>query len=131
MHLEKINPDTLPDAAAMGYTQVTTTEASKLVFISGQVAMKRDGGEIPEDLASQVEIAMDNLRLALEAVGAGPEHVTSLRMYIVNLSSSMLGDGLAHVNAFFGGPMPSATVVGVTSLVLPQLKVEIEATAAL
>ena len=36
MPITKINPDTLPDAGALGYTQTVTSPPGELIFCSGR-----------------------------------------------------------------------------------------------
>ena len=126
----KINPDTLPDAGALGYSQVTTCEPGKLVFLSGQVAWTRDGGEVPSDMAGQAAIAFDNVKKALASVDATPDNVTSMRLYVVNLSPDNMAAAGGPLGAFFGGQAPCVTAIGVTSLAAPELLIEIEVVAA-
>jgi len=120
------NPDTLPDAARMGYTQVTTAPAGDLICMSGQVAWRRDGSPVPDSLGEQAQIAIDNVRLGLEAVGAGPANVTAMRVYVVGLTAENSAEAAGPLAGFFGGPAPCVTMIGVSSLAMPELKIEIE-----
>lgn len=129
MTLTKLNPDTMPDAGRMGYTQVTTSPPGELIFMSGQVAWQRDGTPVPEGLAAQAEIAIENVRKGLAAAGAGPEHVTAMRIYVVGLTAENSADAARPLAGFFGGPAPCVTMIGVESLAMPDLRIEIEVTA--
>ncbi len=131
MPITKINPDTLPDAGSLGYTQVVTSPPGTLVFCSGQVALDRDGTAIPEGLAEQAKVAAANVKLALEAAGATPEDITAVRLYIVDLDPDKLNAVGSALPALFGGNAPAATAIGVTSLADPEYKVEIEVMAVL
>ncbi|NNC73463.1 MAG: RidA family protein [Sphingomonadaceae bacterium] len=129
MPITKINPDTLPDAGSLGYTQVVTSPPGTLIFCSGQVALDRDGTPVPEDLAEQSRIAAGNVKLALEAAGATPGDITAMRLYIVDLDPEKMAAVGSALPALFGGSAPAATAIGVTSLADPDYKVEIEVTA--
>lgn len=120
------NPDTLPDSARMGYTQVTTAPAGELICMSGQVAWRRDGSPVPDSLGEQAQIAIDNVRMGLEAVGAGPANVTAMRVYVVGLTAENSAEAAGPLAGFFGGPAPCVTMIGVSSLAMPELKIEIE-----
>lgn len=100
MPVERHNPETLPDTSRMGYTQVTTASPGRLVFMSGQVAWRRDGTPVPEGLAAQAEIAIDNVRKGLTAIGAGPEHVTAMRIYVVGLTAENAADATRRLPPF-------------------------------
>jgi enamine deaminase RidA (YjgF/YER057c/UK114 family) len=125
----KHNPDTLPDAAGMGYTQVTTAQAGEMIFMSGQVAWRRDGSPVPDALSDQAKIAADNVRMGLEAVGAGPANITAMRIYVVGLTAQNSAEAAAPLADLFGGQAPCVTMIGVSSLALPELKIEMEVTA--
>ena len=128
--LEKINPPTLPDAPSIGYSQITVAEpGGKLVFISGQVAWRRDGGAVPGALEEQTRIAMQNLVHALEAVGGTVANLAAMRIYIVDLEPQHTETLLPVMKGFMGDVLPTMTVVGVTALAATDLKIEIEATA--
>ncbi|MEO0870440.1 MAG: RidA family protein [Pseudomonadota bacterium] len=127
--VQKINPPTLPDAPSMGYSQISVCEPGKLVFISGQVAWQPDGSPVPDDLIDQATIAMGNVIKALEAVEAGPENITSIRMYIVNPALDDFMRVAPALSSYMGETIPTFTALGVTNLGGEGLKIELEATA--
>ena len=65
--------------------------------------------------------------MAGATAGAGPEHVVKVNVYLTDVNDR------AKINParqrYFGAHRPASTLVGVTALVLPAAKVEIEATA--
>ncbi|WP_299321505.1 RidA family protein [Parasphingopyxis sp.] len=129
MPITKINPDTLPDAGALGYTQTVTAKPGELVFCSGQVAIDRDGTPVPSDLAEQAKVAANNVKLALAAAGATPEDVTIVRLYIVDMTPEKMEAVGSALPALFKGTAPCATAIGVQSLADPEYLVEIEVMA--
>ena len=128
--IEKVNPPTLPDSASMGYSQITTTTADKLLFMSGQVAWQPDGTPAPDGFGEQAEIAIANVGKGLEAAGTAPENVTSVRVYAVNPTMDDWNAIFGPILTFFGDIKPSVTAIGVAGLAGDNLKVEIEITAA-
>jgi len=127
--VSKVNPNSLPDAPSMGYSQISVCDPGKLVFISGQVAWQPDGSPVPESLHDQARIAMGNVIKALEAVEAGPQNITSIRMYIVNPSQEDFYGIAPVLSEFMGGVIPTFTALGVTALGGEGLKIELEVTA--
>jgi enamine deaminase RidA (YjgF/YER057c/UK114 family) len=127
--IQKMNPPGLPDAGPLGYSQVVTAPAGRLVFVSGQVAVSADGTPVPAGAAEQLAIVLHNLTRALEAAGAGPENVVSLRIYVVDLDPGQVPEMMAPVAAMFGGQAPALTGIGVAALASPEFKIEIEAVA--
>ncbi len=131
MAKEHLQPPDLFASEKLGFTQVVTSPPGKLVFVSGQTAwnekMEVEGGD---DLQEQTGHALENLRRALAAAGAGPADLTSLRLYIVDYTPEDMRAIGRPLAAFLEGVKPPAqTLLGVQALALPDLRIEIEATA--
>lgn len=124
--ITRLNPPDLPDAAAIGYSQISVVEPGRMAFVSGQVAWRPDGAAVPDDLAAQMEIVAVNARAALDALGASPRDVVIARCYVVDLTPARLEALMPAFLAFFGGEKPSVTGVGVAALASPELQVEME-----
>jgi 2-iminobutanoate/2-iminopropanoate deaminase len=96
------------------------------IWISGAVGVSASG-EVPPDVVEQFALAMRNLDACLRAAGGRPEHVVKVNIYLTNISDR------AAINPerirYFGQHRPASTLIGVTRLVAPELKVEIEAQA--
>lgn len=129
--ISRLNPSTLPDASAAGYSQITTVEPGRLAFISGQVAWRRDGGPTPQGLAEQATLVVENAQAALAAVGAAASDVIMVRIYMVDLTPQRLEELTPHLATLFDGAQPSVTGVGVAALAAPDLQLEIEMTVRL
>jgi 2-iminobutanoate/2-iminopropanoate deaminase len=104
------------------------TKAGNLIWVSGTVGIAADGS-IPSGVVEQFEVAIANMDACLKAVGAGSEHVVKVVVYLTDI------DDRAKINPvrqqYFGEHRPASTLVEVSALVLPGLKVEIEAQAVL
>ena len=104
------------------------TKAGNLVWVSGTVGIASDG-RIPEGVVEQFEVAIANMDACLKAVGAGAENVVKVTVYLTDVADR------AKINPirqrYFGAHRPASTLVEVTALVLPELKVEIEAQAVI
>ena len=98
--------------------------AGPIVWVSGIVGMTGDG-KIPADTASQFDIAMDVMDQCLKAAGAGPEHVTKVQVFMTDIKERPLSRRIAY----FGSHKPASTLVEVSALVDPRMKVEIECQA--
>ena len=132
MAIRHVNPDglfKLPQA----FSQVVTADAGRLVFVAGQGSVDADMKLVGAgDYRAQAAQAFRNLRTALSAVGAKPEHVVSSTMYVVNLSPAALEAFTEGMNeALDGKPFPpnASTLVGLQSLAFPGMLVEVCATA--
>jgi enamine deaminase RidA (YjgF/YER057c/UK114 family) len=124
--LTRLNPPTLPDATAMGYSQITVVEPGRLAFISGQVAWRPGGEPAPENFEEQARLVVRNAKAALEAVGASAHDLVMARAYVVGLTPERLEVLWPHVHALFDGARPSVTGIGVAALAAPDLQLELE-----
>jgi len=131
MEKKYLNPDTL--LKPRGYTHIVTiTGPAKMIFISVQVAIDKEGKLVgPGDLKTQIRQASANLKAALEAAGATPADIVKTNTYIVNYKQSDYSAMReARGELFPDGEPPASTLVGVTSLAVDGLMVEMEAVAA-
>lgn len=131
METKHVNPDTL--LTPRGYSHAVTVEgARKLVFISGQVAVDKEGKIVGSDLKTQIKKAAENLVAALAAVGATTANIVKTNTYIVNYTQNdYAAMREARAILFPSGDPPASTLIGVKALAIDGLLVEIEAIAAL
>jgi enamine deaminase RidA (YjgF/YER057c/UK114 family) len=124
-----INPDSLNNNPA--FTNVVVVEGNvKTVHIGGQDAINASGEIVGKgDIVAQVEQILANVRVALAAGGARPEHVIKWNIYVVEGQPLQEGFG-AFQNAWPQTPNPPAiTVVFVSGLAHPDFLVEMDAVA--
>jgi enamine deaminase RidA (YjgF/YER057c/UK114 family) len=124
-----INPDSLNKNPA--FTNVVVVEGNvKTVHIGGQDAINASGEIVGKgDIVAQIEQILANLRAALAAGGAGPEHINKWNIYIVEGQSLQAGF-TAFQNAWPQTPNPPAiTGVFVSGLAHPDFLVEMDAVA--
>jgi enamine deaminase RidA (YjgF/YER057c/UK114 family) len=109
---------------------IEVTGAQRVLYVSGQTANTADGAPAhPGDLVAQFTLAWSNLKDALAAADMGPPNVVRLTMYTTDVPAFMAAAGdLVPVFAA-DGCKPAATLVGVAALFLPDLMIELEATA--
>jgi enamine deaminase RidA (YjgF/YER057c/UK114 family) len=107
------------------YAQVV--RAGNLVFMSGAVGRAADGTLAKDDLKAQFRQALENTRIALAAVGATPEDVVRVTLYLTSMKEKASLDKMRE--DFFGPQWPAATAIGVTELASPEYLVEMDAIA--
>ncbi|MDP2118987.1 MAG: RidA family protein [Hoeflea sp.] len=129
--ITRLNPPSLPDAGALGYSQISIVEPGRMAFISGQVAARLGGEPVPADLVEQAGIVMANAKAALDALGATPRDIAILRIYVVDLTPERLHLVMPPLLAMLDGAQPSITGLGVAALAGPDLQVEMELTVRL
>jgi enamine deaminase RidA (YjgF/YER057c/UK114 family) len=115
---------------AFGFSQaVDISGASHVLLCSGQTATADDGSPpSTSDMAKQVEQALSNLTTVLSAAGMTMANVVKLTIYTTDVDELLAAYGSAA--QFLGDNLPAMTLIGVTRLAFPELKVEMEATAA-
>lgn len=129
--IERLNPDSLPDAGKVGYSQISLSNPGRIAFVSGQVAWPADGSPTPGPLAEQVPIVIGNLQAALDAIGAAPRDILQMRIYMTDLTPDTQALVMPALMTFLDGSQPSVTGIGVAALAGPDLKLEIEMTVQL
>ena len=115
---------------AFGFSQaVDLSGASNILLCSGQSATGDDGSPpTTSDMAEQIQMATGNLTKVLESAGMTMANVVRLTIYTTDVDELMAAYGTAA--EFLGNNLPAMSLIGVSRLAYPELKVEIEATAA-
>ena len=126
-----VNPPHLGDPTPNGYsTAVIVPAGARLAYISGQGGHDSTGNLSP-DFAVQVKQAYANLRTAIEALGARPDQVAKLTVFVVDHDMSKLGVLTSNVIEMFGDTLPAQTLVPVPRLAVDPMLFEVEAVVAL
>ena len=101
-----------------------------MLFISGLTAHDQDGTLHGEgDAAAQTRKILENMKKVLDAAGATFRDVLKVTVYLTNIGDR---ESINPVRQeFFGSAKPASTLVEVSALALPGMKVEIEAVAGL
>jgi enamine deaminase RidA (YjgF/YER057c/UK114 family) len=121
-----------PPIAGM-FPHATSAPAGRLVLLSGQTGADADGAVVEGGLSGQVEQALVNVGLAVEAAGGTVSDVLRLRFYVVGWDPAKLDDFMAGGGAAMA-KLPdlaraAVTVIGVQALFTPDVLVEVEAEA--
>jgi enamine deaminase RidA (YjgF/YER057c/UK114 family) len=126
-----INPPTMP--ATRGYTHVVETKGpSRTIYLSGQLGMTPDGqfAGAPGDFRAQAMQCFENLKLALNAVGATFEHVVKVNAYFVDMAHLPLYFEVRDRYVDTKNP-PASTAVQIVKLAREPALFEIEAIAVI
>lgn len=125
-----INPEEL--GAPRGWNNGLLARASgRTLFIAGQTARDASGRVPAADFVTQFDRALGNVMAVLRQAGGGPGDVGRLTIYVTDVAeyrASLEPLGKVYRNRM-GRHYPAMALVEVASLVDPQAKVEIEATA--
>jgi enamine deaminase RidA (YjgF/YER057c/UK114 family) len=129
--IRRINPPEL--GTPPGYSQIVDVSAGRIVFISGQTALDRDGHVVGKnDFAAQAAQVFRNLDVALRASGCTAANLVKLTVFLTDMDN--LASYREARNRFFVTVTPPAapavTLVEVSKLYGPDFMIEIEAIAA-
>ncbi len=123
-----LNPDTLTKPAA--YSQVVVTTPGRMVFISGQVGVGSDGKLVAGDFRAQALQVFENLKAALEAVGARFEDVVKMNSYLIEIEHQAILRDVRRLYMNMAAP-PASTSVRVVGFAREGVLLEVEAVAVL
>lgn len=104
--------------------------AGDYLFVSGVVAMDRDGRVIGAgDAARQTEQIFEHVGRILAHVGADASRVVSVLIHLTDMRDRVRINPVRQ--RFFGEHRPASTLVQVSQLIHPDLRVEVTCTAYL
>jgi enamine deaminase RidA (YjgF/YER057c/UK114 family) len=127
LKLTIVNPQNLFDPTPNGYsTAVIAPAGARMAYISGQGGQDSTGALSP-DFAVQVKQAYANLRAALDGLGARPDQVAKLTIFVVDHDMSKLEVLTQAVKEMFGETLPAQTLVPVPKLAIDPMLFEVEA----
>jgi enamine deaminase RidA (YjgF/YER057c/UK114 family) len=127
--VEFLNPEGLPRNPAFSNVAVVSGSV-RTVYVGGQDAIDAAGNIVGiGDIVAQTEQVLRNLRTALAAAGAGPEHVVKWTVLVVE--GQDFATGYAAFQRVWGDrpDPPVITAAVVKGLARPDLLVEMDAIA--
>jgi enamine deaminase RidA (YjgF/YER057c/UK114 family) len=131
LKLQIVNPKNLYDPSLNGYsTAVIVPREGRLAYISGQGGQDSTGALSP-DFSVQVKQAYANLRTALDGIGARPDQVAKLTVFVVDHDMSKLAVLTENVKEMFGTALPAQTLIPVPKLAIDPMLFEVEAVVVL
>ena len=129
MDKRQVNPWNWQDQ--LGFSQAWRVDGARsVIFLSGQAPISPEGDLVGKgDFEAQARQVFENLRAVLEESGAGFDAIVKLTVYLTD--TARVRD-YARVKAqYIPGAQPASSAVGVASLALPGMMIEVEAIAVL
>jgi 2-iminobutanoate/2-iminopropanoate deaminase len=108
------------------HATVLPIAGTKLVFVSGVTARESEatGAE------AQTRVIHERIRAILEAEGGGFEHILKMNVFVLDIADYPATNRIRE-EFFAGFDAPASTLVEVSGFVRPDVRVEIECTAAI
>lgn len=114
------------------YSHVAVATPGRFAFVSGQVAVDPAGEIVGDDVEDRFRQVFVNLVANLAGVGASPTDVVELKTYLVgeeNLAALREARQAVFAEHHPDGSYPPSTLLIVSGLADPGLKVEVSAVA--
>jgi 2-iminobutanoate/2-iminopropanoate deaminase len=124
MEKEFISPKGLYEFPS--YTQVV--KAGNTVYIAGQTGIDENGEVVEGGFEAQAVRTFENMKLALQSVGASFKDVVKLNGYFTTYDKDRPKYHELR-SRYFDPPLPTATNVQVAKLAFPEMLLEVEAVA--
>ena len=108
-------------------------QVDNVLYISGQVGMDAEGNA-PASFAEQTELAYQNVKEVLTEFGADMSNIVDETVFVTDMAGFMSEAGEVFKNratAYGGEPEVTQTLIQITALVRPELKIEIKCVAHL
>lgn len=123
--LRKFNPAGV--AANPNYSHIAqATGSNSITFVAGQIGTRPDNS-VPDSFTEQVDLVFGKIATALESAGHGMGDIAKITAFLTDEAD--LADYRAAVARHLPTPPPASSLVFVKALILPALRVEVEAIA--
>jgi enamine deaminase RidA (YjgF/YER057c/UK114 family) len=105
--------------------------AERTVYCAGQISADDAGRPLhPGDMEAQFNCALDNLETVLAKVGMKLGDVVRLNYYVTDVPAFLEAVPKVGVRLRAAACKPASTLLGVAKLAMPEVMIELEATAA-
>lgn len=93
-------------------------EVDGWVFLTGQMPTDPDDDDqpLPEGIEAQTRRVMENLKLVLQGIGLGLEHVVAVRAFLTHFQEDYEIMNRTYASYFPADRRPARTCIGVTGL---------------
>lgn len=114
----------------VSYTPVVVVKTNdhSHIYVSGRTSRGPNGEFVGKgDMRAQIGKVCENIQISLETVGATFSDVTRTTTYTTDITAYFAA--IDERSKYFTDPLPTSTLIGVASLALPDMLVEIEVEA--
>ncbi len=120
--------DFTPTMGAYSHGITVDVGDSEMIFVTGQIAMDKDGTAVaPDDISKQTEFVFQNISAILAEGGASLDDVVKAVIYVTDISK--FKEISAIRNKYFAVSKPASTLVEISRTVKEGCDIEIEVLA--
>lgn len=129
MNKKFLNPDNFTNImGAYSHGIEVDVGDSKMIFVTGQIAMDKDGNAVaPNDISRQTEFVFQNIQKILQSSGASLDDVVKTVIYVTDISKFKEISTIR--NNYFANSKPVSTLVEINKTVKEGCDIEIEVIA--
>ena len=118
-----------PDGTEIAGWYVRAVKTGPFVFVAGTTSLDNKGKVRGKDAGAQTRLTMSKINRALRQAGAKMEHVTRLTIYCTDIRDG--GAITSELARWVKKSRCASALIGISTLAVPGLVVEIEATAVI
>lgn len=100
-----------------------------LLYVSGLVGLDKNLKVVSPDVVVQTRKVFDDLSVILKRAHADFSNILRVTVYLTDVNDRTKINPVRE--EYFGSSRPASTLIGISALVMPELKVEIEAIVGL
>ncbi|MBM3569841.1 MAG: RidA family protein [Alphaproteobacteria bacterium] len=125
--MRHLTPETVGRPLARYSHAVEVEAGSRLLFLSGQLAVAKDGS-VPEGVAAQAELIFRNCLEILAAAGMTARDLVRVSTFLTRAED--LKPYMAVRDRYVADPPPASTLLLIQGFSRPEFKIEVEMVAA-
>ena len=103
-----------PNAPSAIGTYSQAVKVGNTVYVSGQIGLDPQSGEMAEGFTAQAVRVFDNLKAIAEAAGGNLDDAVKVQVYLTDLSR--FGEVNEIMSRYFNEPYPARAAVGIKEL---------------
>jgi 2-iminobutanoate/2-iminopropanoate deaminase len=109
------------------YRHIVEDEGSGLIFIAGQVGLDVNNQVVAADMAGQLRQILANYDAILAELGLSRNAFLKRLVFVTDMDEYLTAAVSQQMTEYFGPNPCASSLIGVTRLLGPEIKIEIEA----
>lgn len=103
-----------PNAPAAIGTYSQAVRVDNTVYLSGQIGLDPQSGQLVDGVDAQIKRVLDNLKAVAEAAGGSLNDVVKINVYLTDLANfAKVNEAMAQ---YFQQPYPARAALGISAL---------------